>query len=724
MKIENGSIIIENPHLKLTLGLDGKAYSLICKDSGKECIDQNEIMPAFSVTEDRPVNNELKLAHPNKEMTFEAKSIRLEDNALIIGFELVRFFAKIEVEERDEYVTFKLVDFPNARAGIGNIDMDVPPVSAVRLLQLPIKKMTKFGDWLSVVHDDETAVALIATSPYETITSHKQKDAIVLTADAICGVKTIGCTAALVVNAENKLLDSIDTLEVDFDLPRGVQSRRSEHLNRNIYWTACVNPTNVDEHIKLATAMGMKYMLIYYEAITVEEPGYNYGRCGDYDYLPEYPEKEKSLKEMLDKIKAAGITPGFHFLQTFIGLNSRYISPVADHRLLIKKHLTLSRPLGCDDTTIYVEENPFECPIHEKCRILQFDGELIHYDSFSTEPPYRFEGCKRGYLKTNVTSHDRGRIGGVLHICEFSATSVYINPDSSLQDEIAEKLKSIYDQGFEFVYMDGSEGTCAPYNFNVSYAQYRVIKTFNKFPLFCEGAAKSHFGWHYMSGGNAFDVFRTNVFKAKMVEHPFEEAPRMAEDFTRVNFGWWIYASDMMPDHYEYGNALAYSWNCPITLQTFNLPFHLSNPRTKDNFEVFRRWSEAREKNILTEEEKLSLRNTDQEHILLINEKGEYELAEYNRVEGAANGNEDLTAYTMTRNGKTYAVIWHTKGQGELTLPLDADKLTYEAELGGEKLPLIKDGAKTKLAVSDRAYLSTDISEAELAEIIKKSVLA
>ncbi len=724
MKLENGSIIIENTHMKLTLGLDGKAYSLICKDSGKECIDPNEIMPAFSVTEDRPFNNEIKLSHPNKRMTFEAKSARIEDNSLIIGFELVKFFAKIEVDERDEYVTFKLVDFPFAREALGGVCMDVPPVVSMRLLQLPIKKMTKFGDWLNVVHDDETAVALIATSPYESITSHKQKDAIVLTADAVRGVKLMGCTAALVVNAENKLLDSIDTLEIDFDLPRGVQSRRSEHLNRNIFFTSCINPTNVDEHIELAKRMGMKYMLIYYEAITKEEPGYSYGLCGDYDYLPEYPEGEKSLKEMLDKLKAAGIIPGFHFLQTFIGIKSRYVTPVADHRLGLIKHLTLSRPLGVDDTTIYVEENPFECPKHPKCRVLRFGGEIIYYESFSEEYPYRFEGCKRGYLDTNVITHEVGQIGGVLHINECSATSINIDPESSLQDEIADKLAAIYNQGFEFIYMDGSEGTCAPFDFNVSYAQYRVIKKLKNPPLFSEGAAKTHFSWHYQSGGNAFDVFQADVFKAKIVEHPFEEAPRMAEDFTRVNFGWWTYNPQMMPDHYEYGNALAVSWNCPITLQSFSLSFHKSNPRTKDNFEVFRRWSEIRENNILSEEQKLALRNYKQEHILLIDENGEYELAEYNRVEGAANGNQDITAYTLTRNGKSYAVIWHTKGQGELTLPLNADTLTYEAELGGEKLALVSDGSSTKLSVSDRAYLSTDIGEAELTEAIKNAVLA
>lgn len=723
MKLENGSIIIENPHLKLTLGLDGKIYSLISKDSGKECIDQNEIMPAFSIKEDRPYNNEIKLAHPNKEMTFEANCASVDGNYLIIGFELVRFWAKIEIEERDEYVTFKLIDFiMDENSFAHHLDIDLPPVASMKIMQLPIKKMTKFGDWLNVVHDDKTAVALVGTSPYETITSYKQKDAIVLTADAIRGVKVKGCTTALIVRSSDKFLDSVDTLEIDYNLPRGVQSRRSEHMNRNIYWAFGINPQNADIHIDYATRMGIKYMLISYKSIVKYDFGYNL--CGDYDYNEDYPEGEKSLKEMLDRIKAAGITPGIHFLHTFIGIQSRYISPVADHRLRLKTHLTLSRPLGLDETTIYVEEDTSECPMHDKCRILRFGGELISYESFSDEYPYRFEGCKRGYLNTNVIPHELGQIGGVLDVCEFSATSIYLDQNSSLQDEIGDKIAAIYNQGFEFVYMDGSEGTNPPFNFHVSNAQYRVLKKFNKFPLFCEGAAKSHFGWHYMSGGNAFDVFPPSIFKKKIAEFPFEEAPRMAEDFTRVNFGWWNYIETMMPDMYEYSNALAFSWDCPATIRMCGLDRAENNPRTKDNLEVFRRWGEVREKDILTEEQKLSLRNTDQEHILLINEKGEYELAEYNRVEGAANGNEDITAYTMTRNGKSYAVIWHTKGQGELTLPIDADTLSYEAELGGENLPLIKDGNSTKISVSDRAYLSTDLCEADLKEAIKCSILS
>ena len=54
-----------------------------------------------------------------------------------------------------------------------------------------------------------------------------------------------------------------------------------------------------------------------------------------------------------------------------------------------------------------------------------------------------------------------------------------------------------------------------------------------------EGAAKAHFGWHMLSGSNAFDIFYPEEFKEKIDEYPAAEAPLMQRDFTRVHFGWW-----------------------------------------------------------------------------------------------------------------------------------------------------------------------------------------
>ena len=214
MKKQSNSIIIENKHLRLTLGDNGIAKSLISVATGEECLDQNELLPMFSLVEERPFNNEIKLAHPNKRMTFGATHVECEGDTLTVSFELVRFKASVRVVERDDYITFELVDFPMDDAAFGNLWMDRPPVASFRLLQLPIRKREKFGNWLNVVSDDTVAINVLGTSPYESIDAREQKGAMILTADAVREVKLKGTRAALVTCHADKLLDCIETLEI------------------------------------------------------------------------------------------------------------------------------------------------------------------------------------------------------------------------------------------------------------------------------------------------------------------------------------------------------------------------------------------------------------------------------------------------------------------------------------------------------------------------------
>ena len=252
MKKQFNSIIIENKHMRLTLGENGVAESLISLATGEECLDKNELLPMFSVTEERPFNNEIKLAHPNKRMTFGATHVECEGDILTISFELIRFKASVRVVEREDYITFELVDFPMGPEAFCNLWMDRPPVASFRLVQLPIRKREKFGNWLNVVSDDSVAIGVIGTSPYESIDAREQKGAMILTADAVREVKMKGTRAALLTCQADKLLDCIETLEIDFDLPRGVAGRRSDYINRSLYWTASINPSNVDKSIAYA----------------------------------------------------------------------------------------------------------------------------------------------------------------------------------------------------------------------------------------------------------------------------------------------------------------------------------------------------------------------------------------------------------------------------------------------------------------------------------------
>jgi len=716
--MKDSGFILENDLFILKVCDDCTAESLVCKATGEECLAETGV-PLFSLTEPRPYNNEIKLGYPNKRMTFSANRVRLVDDMLIAGFELVGFEAKVKVDIKPQYMTFTLMEFIVPPEWQGGLAMDFPPVESFRLLQLSIKKRKYFGEWLNVCWDEQVAVNVLGTSPYPSIDAKKHKDAYLMTADAIQGIKREGCSAALIVSQTDVFLDAVEAIEEDFDLPRGVKSRQSEYMNRNFLWANRISPKNVDEHIEFAKKCGIKMMTLYVSAFLSRKEAK--GRMYD-DFNDEYPNGLADVAYVVKKLKEAGITPGFHFLHPHISLTSKYCTPVADHRLHLTRYFTLSKALGKDDTTIYVEQNPESAPMFAACRVLQFGGELISYEGYRTEYPYCFTGCNRGFNDTYIIPHEMGQIGGILDITEYGANAVYLDQNSSLQDEIAEMIADIYNTGIEYIYYDGSEGTNQPFDFHVSSAQYRVYKKLHPAPILCEGAAKTHFGWHMLSGGNAFDYFETPEFKEKIIEFPVEEAPRLAQDFTRLNFGWWNYFVDTQPDMYEFGMSRAAAWDCPVTIMVNQDRFKL-NARTEDNFEVVRRWSDVREKNWLTKKQKEMLKNTLQEHILIINEVGDYELSPYDEITNVACGNENVAAFLFTRKNENCVVCWHKTGSGILQLAISAQDIIYEEEIGGSKINVKQENGVVLLPLAARRYLRSKQSKEELIRIFREAVL-
>ena len=706
-------IVLENKMFCLTLGSDCRAKSLVLKISGEQCIYKDSDVPFFSLTESRPFNNEIKLSHPNKRTVFNANSLDFDGKKLVVGFDTVTFKAVVDVKISDCYIAFTLEDFVISPTDFEGLDMDVPPVTEFRLVQLPVIERENFGNWLNVSFDDNAAIAVLATSPHARIDSEKCGSCRIMTADAVKGIRLKGCTAVLVVSEKDELLDCIEQLETDYDMPKGVKSRRSDDINASAYWIRDVSPSNVDKHIELALKSGFRMMLMsYFSFFDMGYHGFNY--CGNYEIRKEYGGHE-GVTAMLEKIKSAGIKPGLHFLHTHIGLNSKYVTPTADHRLNLKRYFTLSKDLGVKDDVIYVEQNPEGTVMNEKCRVLKFGSELIYYEGYTTEYPYSFYGCKRGYYDTVVTAHHVGEIGGILDISEYGATSCYLDQNSSLQDEIGDRIANLYNCGFEFAYFDGSEGTNEPFEYHIPNAQLRVYKKLKPEPIFSECAAKSHFSWHMMSGGNAFDVFPTDVFKKKIAEHPLEESFRMAKDFTRVNFGWWAYRMDTMPDIYEYGTSKAASVDCTVTMRS-DLEIMRKNPRTSDNLEVMRRWEDVRAKKWLTDEQKNMLKNPKDEYTLLIDGNGEYILAKYTEIECVS----DISAFIIDTECSC-AVIWHKTGECKLRLPVCADKLEYLDEFEGNSLKIHACENSSVINVGNKSYIKTKLSRNELVKILENA---
>ncbi|HBE42528.1 MAG TPA: hypothetical protein DDW27_15270, partial [Bacteroidales bacterium] len=467
---------------------------------------------------------------------------------------------------------------------------------------------------------------------------------------------------------------------------------------------------------------------IYYPAF-LESRGYRL--IGNYDvFRKEYPDGKTDLKAMLDKIKAAGITPGCHFLHSHIGRDSRYVTPIPDHRLNLLRIFTLKRPLSKTDTTIYVEQNPANSTMAKGRRVLKLGTELISYKGYTTEPPYMFYGCERGIDETTINAQPAGFMFGLLDVSEFGATSVYIDQYSDLQDEVADYIADLWDAGFEFLYFDGSEGVNPPFWYHVSGAQYRVYSKLDPEPVFAEGAAKTHFSWHMLTGGNAFDVFPPEKLKEETLKHPFREAPRMQDNFTRLNFGWLGYrlpgesTIGTQPDQLEFVTSKAAAWDCPVSIHA-NPATLAKHPRTADNFEVFRRWEEVRAKKWLTEEQKLMLRKPDQEFTLLLNEKNEFELVPCDQIKDVANGSKEIIAFTFNRNKDLYAVYWHISGDKKIELPVKSSDLTLMQYLGKEiEISSGQSADKTILPVGNRHYIKTgNLTKDELANAFRNAII-
>ena len=101
-------VVIENKFLKFEISDECIAKSLVLKSTGEECLYAET--PVFSLTQDRPYNNEVKLIYPSKRTTYIANRIRREGNKLYVGFELIAFEAVIELQENDNFLI--LNDFP------------------------------------------------------------------------------------------------------------------------------------------------------------------------------------------------------------------------------------------------------------------------------------------------------------------------------------------------------------------------------------------------------------------------------------------------------------------------------------------------------------------------------------------------------------------------------------------------------------------------------------
>lgn len=709
-------IIIENGEMRLVLGSDGTAIGLLHKPTGEECLEKAYNLPVFAITEERPYDNEQFLIYPAKSRIYPANSIRRSGNELKVGFRENSYTATIALNITDHYIGFTLtkLDYEIEKIGVKR----PTEIDAFTLLQLPIKKRRRFGEWLNVVWDEKVAVNILATDRFTRIDAAENKGYYRMFAAAENEVKLMGVGAALITTETGKLLSCIDRIEREYNLPLGVESRRKAAYKYSYYELRNVTTKNIDEHIAFARKGGFKMMVIYY-------PDFS-SAMGHFPWNHNFPGGMKDLQEITKKIKEAGMIPGFHIHYNKAAKNDRYVSPVPDARLNIVRYFTLAAPIDTASSTIMAEENPEGCTMEEGRRLLKIGEELISYGGYTVSPPFIFTGCKRGELRTAVKSAEKGSKFGLLDVDTWPLF-IRFDQRTNIQEEVGKRIARIYNEaGFEFIYFDGAEDVHPPYWYTTSKAQWDVYKQLDIKPVCSEGAMKSHFGWHIITRGNAFDLFPPQHIREATQKYPMRAARYMADNFTKMNFGWNDYlapdslSDGMQPDMYEYICSRAAAWDCPIALMG-KLEQLKKHPRTDDNLEVIKNWEEARIAGSLTDEQKSQLREAAPEHILLRDETGKIEIIPYQPVIHAAQKTARIKAFLFSKDAKTWVVYWHTTGSGLLTIPVPPDRVSLWKRPGERERFERAEKNSVVVPVDKRRFLVFDLPEAEVIALIKKS---
>ena len=702
---ETNGIVLENKEFLLVIGGNGQPKSLVHKPSGQECLLVGMDVPMFTATQSRPYDNELQLAYPAKVTSFPAETVRRDGDRLVVTFAHVGFEATIGLKITDSYIGFTLEKLEyKANASLRPKRKD--PVEETLFVQLPVRARKNLGDWLNVTWDEAIAVNLLATDPYARVDCKPCAGAYLFQAGTAEEVQTEGVGAALIVTATKNLLDRVAAVEEDYDLPRGVESRRRSEYRYSYYEMGETTPQNIDEHIRYARMGGFRLMQMHYMSFAET--------VGHFEWRRTYPNGMPDLQAVVRKISSAGIIPGIHIHYNKCHKIDAYMTPKPDPRLNLSQTFTLAEPLNSTATTIIVEENPKLCTTDEDRRILKVQHELVIYEKFSSTPPYNFLNCTRGAFNTTPGSYEEGTRVGLLDVDTWPIF-VRFTQNTSIQEEVADRLGKIYRQaGFKFTYFDGAEDVPPPFWFTVSRAQWLVLKQLEPKPLFAEGACKSHFSWHILTRGNAFDVFKPEVMKACIRAYPAAEAQRVARDFTSINFGWIGYwaptkdTSGTQPDMIEYTTSRAAAWDCPVSLEG-DLDQMKLHPRTGDNLEVVKRWEDVRASNWLTSAQKELLRDLEQEHILLIDDTGHFELVPYSQIEKVAGADQAARAFVFERAGKIWVVFWHTSGSATLYVDVPPRQVRLMKELGKE-IPVKPSKNGIQLPLNDRHYIEfTDL---------------
>lgn len=385
----------------------------------------------------------------------------------------------------------------------------------------------------------------------------------------------VGGKAEIVAVPTSAFLSTVREVERRQGLPSptiGGEWAKSSRAVRSSYLFTDMTEANADETIRLAKLGGFGAIMIYAGTWSASTGSYPIN-------LKSFPGGEASLKAVIDKCHAAGLTVGMHVLTGLIAKSDPLVTPRPDPRLLKDNEATLAADIDSRAAVIAAREALSTFPgqasfygVTGGGLDIQIDDELIEYRTIGGPGDRAFLRCTRGAEGTRAAPHAAG--ARIYHLCERLGHFL-VDLRTSLKDEVGARIADVFDRcGFDMIDFDGGE--LAPGVPSWYWGSQQQTATFRRIrrDVLVQGSGITQWLWHLFARETC-DDFAAVAVKDFLDDHKIADLwSYYRRNFLPAELGWWGFLSwdparrATTPDQVEFYAARMVALDAPVSVET------------------------------------------------------------------------------------------------------------------------------------------------------------
>lgn len=605
-----------------------------------------------------------------------------------------------------------------------------PRPERVTLMQVPVAIVENVGRRLDIAWDANTSVCLLAGNEQTGGGAARRKGYALLRATTQDGPgpRLEGASAALIVCPTKRIRAVLRTASHTFGLltneKDGVPAKETPAAGES-YWFMTLGENDADRMIDYCRRAGIRQVMIGSNSWCRSVGHYLFNK-------QRFPHGEAGLKQLVDRLHAAGILVGMHTFVSKVSKIDPYVTPVPDRRFWVDRKSTLAETVSSAQTEVRCTTSLKDWPgspvaaqkLWEggvaKHREVILDDEIIQYESIG--PPGRwdtFQGCRRGAWGTHAARHDAG--AGARHYGVDGCINGYIiDQETDLLDEVTTRIAGIFNRcGFDMVYFDGGEDVPRTrFNYYVTRFQAAAMRRFTKRPIIHMGTIMTHRLWHSFARRGTVDTYLNTLHGALIagrridqwptvrshIDHSVQRVLSCRQDLLPGELGWfgiWPRGRNtdgLQLDEAEYLMVKSLAYDAPISLQTSFAQME-SHPLTPQILEIVKAYESLRRSHQVSAKQRERLKEPGKDFIL-VQRDGTPEFIAVRSVPTVGGGRE---VRALVGKGKTGAIatMWHHAKDGVVEFRYDPARL-YVTDFSGRSVPFTRSAGKCVIPVDSR----------------------